>query len=201
MAGPPCPGHSLRSHYRTSSCRPDYRRRHGGGRPHRHCHQRPEKGTGKPRQWLTAFPTCRKIPSTGERTERNISTRFPEAQKAARQWFKLARNEAANQGYEAKIICGTRTYAEQNDLYRQRPKVTNARGGQSWHNFGLAWDFGIFQDRNYLPNHPLYTTLGKLYAKIDGLEWGGTWKSFTDPPHLQLHQFGSISEARRSFET
>lgn len=87
------------------------------------------------------------------------------------------------------------------DLYRQRPKVTNARGGQSWHNFGLAWDFGIFQDRNYLPNHPLYTTLGKLYAKIDGLEWGGTWKSFTDPPHLQLHQFGSISEARRSFET
>lgn len=55
--------------------------------------------------------------------------------------------------------------------------------------------------RNYLPNHPLYTTLGKLYAKIDGLEWGGTWKSFTDPPHLQLHQFGSISEARRSFET
>lgn len=136
-----------------------------------------------------------------ERTERNISTLLPEAQKAARQWFKLARNEAVNQGYEAKIICGTRTYAEQNDLYRQRPKVTNARGGQSWHNFGLAWDFGIFQDRNYLPNHPLYTTLGKLYAKIDGLEWGGTWKSFTDPPHLQLHQFGSISEARRSFET
>ena len=136
-----------------------------------------------------------------ERTERNISTLLPEAQKAARQWFKLARNEAANQGYEVKIICGTRTYAEQNDLYRQRPKVTNARGGQSWHNFGLAWDFGIFQDRNYLPNHPLYTTLGKLYAKIDGLEWGGTWKSFTDPPHLQLHQFGSISEARRSFET
>ena len=136
-----------------------------------------------------------------ERTERNISTLLPEAQKAARQWFKLAWNEAVNQGYEAKIICGTRTYAEQNDLYRQRPKVTNARGGQSWHNFGLAWDFGIFQDRNYLPNHPLYTTLGKLYAKIDGLEWGGTWKSFTDPPHLQLHQFGSISEARRSFET
>lgn len=136
-----------------------------------------------------------------ERTERNISTLLPEAQKAARQWFKLARNEAVNQGYEAKIICGTRTYAEQNDLYRQRPKVTNARGGQSWHNFGLAWDFGIFQDRNYLSNHPLYTTLGKLYAKIDGLEWGGTWKSFTDPPHLQLHQFGSISEARRSFET
>ena len=35
-----------------------------------------------------------------ERTERNISTLLPEAQKAARQWFKLARNEAANQGYE-----------------------------------------------------------------------------------------------------
>ena len=106
-----------------------------------------------------------------------------------------------DRGYEVKIICGTRTYAEQEALYGQRPKVTNARGGQSWHNFGLAWDFGIFQGRNYLANHPLYATLGKLYAKIDGLDWGGTWKSFTDPPHLQLHQFGSISEARRSFET
>lgn len=63
-----------------------------------------------------------------ERTERNISTLLPEAQKAARQWFKLALDEAVNQGYEVKIICGTRTYAEQEALYGQRPKVTNARG-------------------------------------------------------------------------
>ena len=105
------------------------------------------------------------IPGNGTRNGTERWSTDADRQKAARQWFKLARNEAVNQGYEAKIICGTRTYAEQNDLYRQRPKVTNARGGQSWHNFGLAWDFGIFQDRNYLPNHPLYTTLGKLYAQ------------------------------------
>lgn len=136
-----------------------------------------------------------------ERTELNISTLLPEAQKAARQWFQMARNEARNRGYEVKIICGTRTYAEQDALYRQRPKVTNARGGRSWHNFGLAWDFGIFQDSKYLEDHPLYITLGKLCTKVDGLEWGGTWKTFADPPHVQLNKFGSISEARRSFET
>lgn len=136
-----------------------------------------------------------------ERTERNISTLLPETQKIARQWFKLARDEVVNRGYEVKIICGTRTYVEQDALYRQRPKVTNARGGQSWHNFGLAWDFGLFQNNKYLKEHSLYTTLGQLYIKVDGLVWGGTWKSFTDLPHLQLNQFGSISEARRNFET
>lgn len=60
-----------------------------------------------------------------ERTERNISTLLPEAQKAARQWFKLARNEAANQGYEAKIICGTRTYAEPRGIYKAKQVIVN----------------------------------------------------------------------------
>lgn len=136
-----------------------------------------------------------------ERTERNLSTLLPEAQKAARQWFQIARLEARNRGYEVKIICGTRTYAEQNALCKQRPKVTNACGGQSWHNFGLAWDFGIFQGRKYFGDHPLYSLLGNLYKQVDSLDWGGTWKSFVDLPHLQLKKFRSIKEARQCFET
>lgn len=135
-----------------------------------------------------------------DRTERNLSTLLPEAQKAARQWFRLAAAEAESQGYEVKIICGTRTYAEQDNLYRQRPKVTNARAGQSWHNFGLAWDFGLFQKGKYFGDHPLYTTLGRLHARVNNVAWGGEWKSFVDLPHLQLNKFGSISEARRMFE-
>lgn len=136
-----------------------------------------------------------------ERTERNLSTLLPEAQKAARQWFQIARVEARIRGYEVKIICGTRTYAEQDALFQQRPKVTNARGGQSWHNFGLAWDFGIFQGNKYLGDHPLYSVLGSLHTQVARLDWGGRWKSFVDLPHLQLNKFGSIAEARQCFET
>lgn len=45
-----------------------------------------------------------------------------------------------------KIICGIRTYDEQDALYNKRPRVTRARGGQSMHNFGLAADFCLFRD-------------------------------------------------------
>lgn len=37
-----------------------------------------------------------------------------------------------------RLICGLRTYDEQDKLYAKRPRVTNARGGQSMHNFGVA---------------------------------------------------------------
>lgn len=135
-----------------------------------------------------------------DRTERNLSTLLPEAQKAARQWLRLAAEGAEPLGYEVKIICGTRTYAEQDALYKQRPKVTNARGGQSWHNFGLAWDFGIFRKGKYFDEHPLYSFLGQLHTRVEGIAWGGSWKSFVDMPHLQLDKFGSVSETRRIFE-
>ena len=39
------------------------------------------------------------------------------------------------------VTQGLRTFAEQDKLYAQRPKVTNAKGGQSIHNYGLAFDF------------------------------------------------------------
>lgn len=136
-----------------------------------------------------------------ERTERNLSTLLPEAQQAARLWLRIAGGEARIRGYEVKIICGTRTYAEQNALYQQRPRVTKARGGQSWHNFGLAWDFGLFRGSRYFGDHPLYCILGSLYTQVDGLDWGGAWTSFVDMPHLQLNKFGSIAEARQHFET
>jgi len=45
-----------------------------------------------------------------------------------------------------RIVQGLRTFEEQNALYAQRPKVTNAKGGQSYHNYGLAIDFCLIID-------------------------------------------------------
>lgn len=39
-----------------------------------------------------------------------------------------------------------RTFKEQDELFKKRPKVTNARGGQSYHNYGLAVDIVILFD-------------------------------------------------------
>lgn len=135
-----------------------------------------------------------------ERSERNISTLIPETQEAARKWLRLAKAEAAKRGLDIRIIGGTRTYAEQEALFNQRPKVTNARAGQSFHNFGLAWDFGVFEGKKYFDEHPLYDAVGELAAQIPGAEWGGTWRSFRDRPHIQLSKYSTSAQAKAHFE-
>lgn len=140
--------------------------------------------------------------SFDSRSEENILTLMPPAQKVARQWLAKAKAAAAEQGFDVKIICGTRTYGEQDALYKKRPKVTNSKGGYSWHNFGLAFDFGVFSPdgKKYFGESPLYAELGKLARSIEGAEWGGDWTSFKDEPHIQLRRFKTIKEARTEFE-
>lgn len=126
------------------------------------------------------------------RSEANIATLHRRVQPLARQLVQLAQ---AN-GLDAKVLSGTRTYAEQDALFRQGG-VTKARGGYSNHNFGLAFDLGIFIDGKYIDEEAdrggfprakmdaLYRKLGGIGKDI-GLAWGGDWKGFVDMPHFQL---------------
>lgn len=105
-----------------------------------------------------------------------------------------------------EVISGLRSWAQQSALYAQgRTKpgriVTKARAGSSWHNYGLAIDLGLFANNKYLdasdPKRAdrIYAELGALAASM-GIEWAGTWKSFTETPHFQ-NRFGmTISQAR-----
>ncbi len=120
------------------------------------------------------------------RSEKNIATLHPKVQSMA----KMLIEKAQNAGIQIKVISGTRTYDEQNDLYAQgRSKpgsvVTNARGGYSNHNFGIAFDIGVFEGSKYIPESSKYKAVGALGTQI-GLEWGGNWKSIKDEPHFQL---------------
>ncbi len=120
------------------------------------------------------------------RSEKNIATLLPEVRPIARALVQ----KAASARIRIKVISGLRTYAEQDALYAQGrivpgPKVTNARGGYSNHNFGIAFDIGVFEGSRYLPESPKYNAVGALGADL-GLEWGGSWKSFKDAPHFQL---------------
>ena len=47
-----------------------------------------------------------------------------------------------------RVVQGLRTIEEQNALYNQRPRVTKAKGGQSYHNYGLAIDFCLLYDKD-----------------------------------------------------
>ena len=121
-----------------------------------------------------------------ERSERNIATLLPQVQPLARALIE----SAAAIGIAIKVISGTRTYEEQDALYEQgRSKpgrvVTNARGGYSNHNFGVAFDIGVFEGGRYLDESPAYKAVGAIGMKL-GLEWGGNWKTIQDEPHFQL---------------
>lgn len=152
-------------------------------------------------QWEEESSACREeLGMFDERSESCLTTLIPKAQRAARLWLRLAMPQAQSEGREVKVICGTRTYVEQDALARQRPRVTRAVGGQSFHNFGIAWDFGVFRGKAYEGEHALYRVLGGLHAQVAGMEWGGNWTSFVDEPHLQLALYSGASAARRAFE-
>lgn len=80
-----------------------------------------------------------------------------------------------------------RTFAQQKKLYNQGrtipgKKVTNARPGRSYHNYGLAIDLYQITPK---------TTAGKLDNKVAqigikyGFDWGGEWED-KDLPHFQM---------------
>jgi len=104
-----------------------------------------------------------------------------------------------------------RTFKEQNALYaigrtklydekgRRLGKVTNAKGGQSYHNYGLAIDIvllkdtdgnGTFESASWETNVDFdkdgkadWMEVVAIFQKY-GWEWGGVWK-FKDLPHFQ----------------
>jgi peptidoglycan L-alanyl-D-glutamate endopeptidase CwlK len=135
---------------------------------------------------VAGVPPGEAIEAVDDRSEKSIATLLPEVQPIARALVQ----KAALNGIRIKIISGLRTYAEQDKLYAQGrttpgPKVTNSRGGYSNHNFGIAFDVGVFEGQKYLPESVKYKAVGVLGTDL-GLEWGGNWTSIIDQPHFQL---------------
>lgn len=97
-----------------------------------------------------------------------------------------------------RIVQGLRTIEIQNKLYAQGRTepgkiVTNAKGGSSFHNYGLAIDFAMLYDGK------LSWQIGQDFDhdnvkdwdevvnafKEKGFKWGGDWHSLKDYPHLE----------------
>jgi peptidoglycan L-alanyl-D-glutamate endopeptidase CwlK len=91
----------------------------------------------------------------------------------------------AGKGIEIRVIQGLRTTSQQDALYAQGRTlpgkvVTNARGGQSSHNFGLAVDVvpGVAGLATWTPQWsaraPEFVAMVTA-LKRQGLAWGGDW--------------------------
>lgn len=113
------------------------------------------------------------------------------------------------QALKGRAICRfaytLRTFAEQDALYAQgrtKPgaRVTNAKGGQSYHNYGMAIDIVLLKDTD--GNGTFETASWETNVDFDGdgkadwieiveifkrygWAWGGSWAHFKDLPHFE----------------
>ena len=101
-------------------------------------------------------------------------------------------NSLLPKGVRLRFAYVYRSITEQDALFKQRPKVTNAKGGQSIHNYGLAFDIVLLYDKD--GNETFETASWEQnkywmqvvnYFKSKGWQWGGDWSKFKDAPHFQ----------------
>lgn len=129
---------------------------------------------------------------------------------------ELIRNSNARlTNHKMMITHGFRSKAEQDKLYAQGRTapgaiVTNAKGGTSMHNFGLAIDFALVTPDGKKAVWDTKSDFDKdgvadwmevvEEAKKLGFTWGGDWKGFVDNPHFQMLGGRTESQIRNGVE-
>lgn len=109
------------------------------------------------------------------------------------------------EGIDLLVTSTYRDHESQNALYAQgRTKpgnvVTNAKGGESFHNFQCAVD--VVPLRNGKPVWSTSGEDGKLWNRIGeigesvGLEWAGRWRTFKEFAHFQYTAGLSLAQLR-----
>ena len=119
----------------------------------------------------------------------------------------------SNKQVGCRFVQVYRTFAEQDALYAQGrtkpgPKVTEAPGGKSYHNYGLAIDFCLLYDKNndgkiqsdeivwdrqtdLNKDHVIdWIEVVNIFTKY-GWKWGATWKDY---PHFEKDFGYSVSK-------
>lgn len=127
---------------------------------------------------------------------RGIDKLHPELQVCVNRFL----TECKKQGLNVLVTETLRTKEEQEALYAQgRTKpgniVTNARGYQSPHAWGVAFDFCRNEKgREYDNTDGFFERVGEIAKTIfDNTEydlfWGGDFKSFVDKPHIEMIKY------------
>lgn len=93
-------------------------------------------------------------------------------------------------GIDVIITSTYRDFESQTALFNQGrttagKKVTNAKAGQSFHNFQVAFDFvPVINGKAMWMDEGLFTKCG-IIAESCGLEWAGRWNKFKELAHCQ----------------
>jgi len=164
-------------------------------------------------------------------TLERIQRLHPKIRQEVNDAYLYANNNLLGKGLRLRFAYTLRSFAEQDNLYALgRTKlfdnnsnrlgiVTNARGGESVHNYGLAFDIvllldssndGTFKTASWNikrdddhDQKPDWKEIADYFKKL-GWKWGGDWKSFPDYPHFEKtfgHTWKSLSEKYKAGDT
>ena len=117
---------------------------------------------------------------------RKLEDLHPAVEKLARAFV----TKCAAAGVDVLITSTYRDHESQAALFAQGRTtpgkiVTNARPGQSWHNWRCAFDFVPLVNGKAQWNDAATFDRCGLIAESVGLEWAGRWKRFRELAHCQ----------------
>ncbi len=142
---------------------------------------------------------------------RSLAELLPEVEGIFRLWLDACRKR----GVEVLVYCTYRSHEEQDELYaRGRTTkgaiVTNAKAGQSWHNFRRAvdavpliygkpdWSYAdINCDR--VPDEEWWRVMVEEARRL-GIEWAGDWRTFKEFVHFQFTGGLTLAQAREEMK-
>ncbi len=145
-------------------------------------------------------------------TVNRIKLLHPEVRPEALEAYKYINNGLFGKNVRLRFTHTLRNFDEQNLLFAQGrtllhdlngkrlAKITNAKAGQSIHNYGLAFDIAVLVDKdcngsfeevswsltedNDVNGCPEWLQAIK-HLKAMGWVWGGDWRFFPDYPHFE----------------
>lgn len=118
---------------------------------------------------------------------RDIKLLYPELE------FRLSRglHICENLGIPVALFEGWRSPERQSQLFRQKPPVTKADAWMSWHQYGLAFDIAVYEDKKWSWDTNIIMKAREVFQHKLGLEIIGDW----DAGHYQLTGGLKITQA------
>lgn len=132
---------------------------------------------------------------------RKLEDLTPEARKRAEAFAAACKAK----GIDVLFTCTYRDSESQAALYAQGrtapgKKVTNAKPGQSFHEYRVAFDFvPIVNGKPQWNDTATFEKCGAI-AEACGLEWAGRWKSFNELAHCQFTGGKTLAQLRQEFK-
>lgn len=147
-------------------------------------------------------------------TKEKIAIAHPKLRDELEELVEKINKDILTGSANVRITHTLRSFEEQAELYAQgrtKPgkKVTNAKAGDSFHNYGLAidivliingaiasWDTKKDFDKDQQSD---WMEVVKVF-KDAGWVWGGDWRTFRDLPHFEKTFGNTISTLKRKYQ-